>query len=114
MVQIVDYKTVQKEDGSTFNSLVLQGEVEAVKSQETGRIYLTARTTRVACTFDELTCENLKGTQMPGNVKKIEVEPYEYVHPNTGEILTLSHRYEYISEEESIIKENVIKEEMVI
>ncbi len=113
MVQIVDYKTVQREDGSTFNSLVVQGGVEGDKSKEKGRNYLTARTARVACTFDELTCESLKGTQIPGSVKKVEVEPYEYAHPNTGEIMTLTHRYEYISEGESIIKENVIEEEKV-
>jgi hypothetical protein len=114
MVTIVDYKTYEKEDGTTFNTLVVQGGIEAVKNQETGRTYLTARTARVSCTFDELTCEALKGTQIPGSVKKVISAPYEYAVPNSGEIITLTHRFEFISEEESILKENVIKKEEVI
>jgi hypothetical protein len=114
MVTIVDYKTYQKEDGTDFYALVVQGGLEAVKSQETGRTYLTARTTKVPCTFNESTCESLKGSTLPGRIQKVEVEPYEYTIPDTGEMITLTHRYEYISEEESILKENVIEEEAVI
>jgi len=113
MVTIVDFKTYQREDGTTFNSLVVQGGVEAVKSQETGKTYLTARTARVSCTFNESMCETLKGTQLPGNVKKVEVEPYEYAIPNSGEILTLTHKFEYVGEEESILEENIIMKEEV-
>ncbi|SNR68621.1 hypothetical protein SAMN06265371_108214 [Lutibacter agarilyticus] len=114
MVTIVDYKTYEKEDGTTFNTLIVQGGIEAVKNKETGRTYLTTRTARVSCTFDELTCEALKGTQLPGSVKKVNSEPYEYTIPNTGEVVTLTHRFEFISEEESILKENVILKEEVI
>jgi len=114
MVTIVGFKTYEKEDGTTFNSLVVQGGIEVVKNQETGRNYLTAKTARVSCTFDELTCETLKGTKLPGSVLKVDSEPYEYAVPNTGEILTLMHKYEYVSEEDSILKENVIQKEEVI
>ncbi|MEY8850023.1 hypothetical protein AB9K26_14480 [Psychroserpens sp. XS_ASV72] len=113
MVQIVDYKTYQKEDGSEFHALIVQGGIEAVKSKETGRTYLTARKANVPCTFDESTCESLKGTQMPGSIKKVEVETYDYVVPETGEMITLNHRYEYFSEEESIVSDNVISKELV-
>ena len=37
MVTIADYKTYQREDGTDFYVLVVQGEVEAVQSKETGR-----------------------------------------------------------------------------
>ena len=113
MVTIVDYKTYQREDWTTFNTLVVQGGIEAVKSQETGRTYLTARTARVSSTFDELTCETLKGTQLPGSVQKVVSEPYEYTIPNSGEIINLTHKFEYLGEEEGILKENVIKKEEV-
>jgi len=113
MVTIVDYKTYQRKDGTTFYSLVVQGGVEAVKSQETGRTYLTARTARVSCTFNELTCESLKGTQLPGQVKRVDAEPYEYAIPNSGEIVTLTHKFEFVSEEESILEKNVIMKEEV-
>ena len=62
MVTIADYKTYQREDGTDFQVLVVQGDVEAVQSKETGRLYLTARTANVACTFDGRTCKSLIGT----------------------------------------------------
>lgn len=113
MVQITDYKTYKREDGEAFNVLIVQGGVEPVKSRKTGRTYLTAKTTRVSCTFDEQTCKSLIGTMLPGSIKKIEVEPYEFTIAETGEVIERSHRYEYISEEESIVKDNVIEVEEV-
>jgi len=114
MVTIVDYKTYQKEDGSEFHALVVQGKLQAVKSKETERTYLTARTAKVPCTFNVETCESLIGTQLPGNIQKVEVQPYDYTNPQTGEMLTLKHRYEFIGEEESVLKQNVIEEVAVI
>ena len=114
MVQIIDYKTYQKEDGDEFFSLVVQGEIEAIKSQETGRTYVTARTTNVSCTFNEAMCKSLIGKQLPGQIKKVEVEPYDYTVPSTGEIVEMTHRYEYISDEESIVEKNVIPADAVI
>ena len=113
MVTIVDYKTYQKENGEKFYALVVQGGLEAVKSKKTNRTYFTARTARVGCTFGEETCKQLKGSEMPGSITKVEVEPYEYAIPDTGEIVTLRHRNEYLSEEETIYRENVQKESAV-
>ncbi len=110
----MDYKTYQREDGTEFHSLVVKGGVEEVKSKETGRVYLTIRKARVSCTFDEDTCNDLIGTTLPGKIEKVKVDPYEYAIPDTGELMTLSHRYEYISEEEVIVKENVVEPELVI
>lgn len=114
MVKIMDYKTYQREDGTEFHSLEVQGGLEAVKSKETDRTYLTVRKARVSCTFDEDTCKELIGTTLPGKIEKVVVKPYEYAIPNTGELITLSHRYEYISEDEVIVKENVVEPELVI
>lgn len=114
MVTIVDYKTYQRENGEHFFALVVQGGIEAVKSKETNRTYLTAKTAKVSCTFGEETCKGLIGTQMPGRITKSLVDPYEYSIPDTGEVITLSHRNEYVSEEEAIIKENVEQESAVI
>lgn len=113
MVKIVDYKTYQKEDGTEFFALVVQGGLEAVKSQETNRTYFTARTAKVPCTFNELTCQGLVGSELPGSIQKVEVEPYEYAIPETGELISLSHRNEYIGEEEKIIKDNLVEKELV-
>jgi len=110
MVKITDFKSYQSEDGKDFCVLIVQGGLEAVKSQETNRTYFTARTARVPCTFNEAVCKSLIGTDFPGVIQKVEVDPYEYTIEGSGEVITLSHRYEYMGEEESIIKNNVLKE----
>ena len=113
MVTIVDYKTYERENGEQFYALVVQGGVEPVKSQKTGRTYFTARTARVSCTFGEETCAKLLGNEMPGKIIRVDVDPYEYAIPDTGEIIHLSHRNEYVSEEDAVIKEQVADESVV-
>lgn len=113
MVKIVDFKTYQKEDGTEFCTLKVQAGVEAVKSKETGRMYLTARTATVPCTFDEATCEALIGSELSGTIRKVNVEPYEYTVPDSGEIITLTERNEFVSEEEAILQDNIVRKEEV-
>jgi hypothetical protein len=62
-------------------------------------------------TFNEITCKSLIGTQLPGQGKA--VEPYEYTDRATGEIVEMTHRYEYLSDEDAIVNDNVIKPEEV-
>ncbi|MGV1011360.1 MAG: hypothetical protein ACOYBS_02840 [Flavobacterium sp.] len=113
MVTIVDYKSFEKENGEKFYCLVVQGGVEAVKSQQTGKTYFTARTVTVPTTFDEQTCSGLIGEKISGVVKKVETEEYDYTVTGTGEIIQLNHRYEYVSEEDNIIGSNVMQPELV-
>ncbi len=112
MVKIMDYRTYQKEDGTEFCALVVQGGLEAVKSKETGKMYFTAKTAKVPCTFNEEMCKSVIGTELEGNITKVVTEPYEYPNPETGEIMTLSHRYEFVSDKDSL-SENLIEEELV-
>jgi hypothetical protein len=99
MVRIVNYQKRTTEEGKEFFTLELQGGVEIVKSQETGKNYMTARKASMSCTFDEQTCQSLIGTELPGSVKKVECENYSYTIKETGEIITLSHRFEYVEQE---------------
>jgi hypothetical protein len=99
MVRILNYQKRTTEEGKEFFTLELQGGVEIVKSQETGKNYMTARKASMSCTFDELTCQSLIGTELPGSVKKVECEEYSYTIKETGEIITLSHRFEYVEHE---------------
>lgn len=110
MVTIVGYKTFEKENGENFYCLVVQGGIEAVKSQQTGRTYLTAKTVNVPTTFDEQTCSGLIGERISGVVKKVKTDPYDYTVTETGEIIQLNHRYEFVNEEDSIIESNVIEQ----
>ena len=110
MVTIVDYKSFEKENGEKFHCLVVQGGLEAVKSKQTGKTYFTAKTVKVPTTFDESTCLGLIGEKISGVVKKVETDSYDYTVRETGEIIQLNHRYEYISEEDNIIESNVIEQ----
>lgn len=92
MVTIVDYVQRESADGKKFYALIVQGGVEMVMSQETGRYYLTARQASVTSTFNEQTCKELIWKQLPGKVSKIEAEEYSFTVPETGEILKLHHR----------------------
>lgn len=75
------------------------GEVEAVQSKQSGRMYLTVRTAMVPTTFDEATAESLIGNELPGRVEKVACPEYEYTVPESGEVVTLTHRFEYVPDE---------------
>ena len=109
MVRIIDYKTRTSEDGKEFFTLEIQGGIEMVLSQTTGNFYATARKSSITTTFNEQTCKALIGTEMPGNIEKQECEPYEYTVEDTGEIITLTHKYMYIPESATPQKQNVQK-----
>lgn len=94
MITIVDYKERLNKDGEPFLALVLEGDMEMVQS-ESGRYYATARRTSIPSSFNEETCKRLIGKQMPGAIVKVECDAYEYTLPETGEIIHLTHRYEY-------------------
>lgn len=100
MVKIIAVKKSANKEGKEFFSLKIQGGVEAIQSSETGRMYLTVRNCYVSTTFDEATAEALIGGELPGTVRREESEPYEYTIKATGEVITLSHRYEYSPKEE--------------
>lgn len=99
MVTVTDYKLRESLEGKTFFALILQGGVELVRSANGGS-YLTAKKASLPTTFDEVTCQTLVGTQLPGSIQKVETEPYEYTIPETGEVILLTHRYEYQEQEE--------------
>lgn len=114
MVKITDYKTMKNEAGETFHALVVQGGLESVRSKETNRTYFTVRQTTVPCTFDENTCKTLVGNELEGAVVRVEVDPYEYVDKETGETMMLSHRYEYLTEDNHVVQKNLVEKEVVL
>ncbi|AZB24808.1 hypothetical protein EG339_09475 [Chryseobacterium bernardetii] len=99
MVTIINYKQRQKEDGTAFYVLEVQGGIEMVMSQTTNQFYATSKKASISSTFDELTCQALIGTQMQGSIVKQECEPYEYTVKDTGEVIVLHHRFVYSPQE---------------
>jgi len=104
MLKIMDYKLRESLEGRTFYALTLQGGVEIVRSSN-GGMYVTARKCSLPTTFDEATCVSLLGQELPGRVERVECEPYEYTIPQTGEDVILTHRYEYVNEEQPVQQE---------
>lgn len=112
MVRIIGFKKREKEDGTPFFILELQGGVEMSISKETGQYYATTKKAYVTSTFDETTCKALIGSEMPGSIKKKKVEPYTYVVKETGEELVLTHRWIFVPESEENKQNKVIDQLM--
>ncbi|WP_373060180.1 hypothetical protein [Zunongwangia sp. H14] len=100
MVRIINYKERESDDGKEFFVLELQGGIEMVKSQQTRKYYVTARKATIPSTFDEITCKALIGTEIPGRIQKVDVDPYEYTIQETGEVIELDYRYEFVPDSE--------------
>src|ERR1022692_3127843 len=110
---IVGYHLAKRaSDGREFISLDLQGDVEMVQSMETGNFYATVRKASIPSTFIEETAKGLIGTKLPGVIKRVESEPYNYTVEQTGEVIKLMHRYVYqIEETEAMAIYNPIAKE---
>ena len=110
MVKIIGTKQLESQNGKPFLCLKLQGGVEAVQSQETGKMYLTVRKCTIPCTFDAATAQSLIGQELPGSIHKVATSPYEYTNQETGEIIMLTHRYEYFPIEEDATSSEMLPE----
>lgn len=113
MVTIIDVKTITTETGKQISMLVVEGGLVPLVSNKSGRIYFTMRKANISTTFDETTCKSLIGTELPGNVQKVECEPYEYTVKETGEIITLNYNWQYIDEDLMNAHSQVIQKELV-
>ena len=113
MVTVTNYKEIKKEDGTSFFALILESGLEMVKSQKTNKYYATTRTASMPTTFDEASCKLFIGQQFDGSIEKVECEPYQYTIKDTGEVIELSHQYDYISKEEAQINKMVYGDAVV-
>ena len=95
MVQVTNFQEKETKEGRKFISLELTGGLELVQSQTTGKFYATVRKCRIPSTFDANVAKMMVGQQLDGEVVRIQVDPYEFVSPTTGEVLQLQHSYAY-------------------
>ncbi len=98
MVTITGYKVSENKEGEEFVRLEVQGGVMPVRSKKTGKLYLTSKKAYIASTYNEQTAEALVGVSIPGEVEKMVCEPFDYTIKETGETITMNHRYEYVEE----------------
>ena len=114
MVRIINYKERQKEDGTSFFVLELQGGIEMVMSKSTGNFYATAKRAFIPSTFDEQTCTALIGTEMSGSIIKEDCDPFNYVVKETGEEISMTHRWVYVTDDAVRPKQETFRAEQNI
>ena len=94
MVTITGVNTRETKDGRSFLTLQLSGGLQFVQSMSTGKFYAKMSSTSIPCVFEETLAKQLIGTQMPGEIVKIDTDPYEFV-TQSGEVMMLNHTYSY-------------------
>lgn len=101
MVTVIDYAIRMNSDGEEFIVLILQGDLDIVQSQNTGKFYATAFQTSIVSTFSKEVAALMVGKELPGQIVKQQCDPYDYTVPETGEVIQISHTYEYQSDKPS-------------
>lgn len=102
MVTVSGYAVKQNQVGENFIVLILQGDLELVKSKSTGNFYATCKKCSISSTFNEQQAAAMVGKQIPGRIQKEACEPYEFVVPETAEILEMSYRWTYVPDENKV------------
>jgi hypothetical protein len=112
MVTVKEIKKAENSKGEAFYGLIVQSGAIPVKSKATGNVYFTAKTAFVATTFDEKTALSLIGVEFEGSIRKVITDPYEYTIEETGEVIELAHRWEFVDPalelQEQLVEEIIV------
>lgn len=96
MLTITSYSDrISSKDGSSYFALELTSNEPEIVISQTGRHYISTKKCFMSSTFPESICKAMIGKQIPGSIAKVECDPYDFTNPETGEIITRQHRYEY-------------------
>jgi hypothetical protein len=95
MLTVTSYQKRVSKEGKEFITLEIQGGLEMIQSQQTGQFYGTVRKSSVSTTFGEVVAASLVGSQIPGKIVRVEVDPYKYVIEASQEEVVLTHRWSY-------------------
>lgn len=94
MLTIKSYYLVQGPEGKSYINFELVGDIEIFQSNS-GKFYADIKKCKMPTRLDEATAKLMIGKQISGTIVKKECAAYDYAIPATGEIVSLSHRYEY-------------------
>lgn len=100
MVTIIGFSQRLNKEGRPFISLQLQGDITMVQSAESGKWYATAKRCSITSTFDEEVAKSLVGKQIPGRIERVASQEYDFTVPESGEVISLRHTYEFVPESE--------------
>lgn len=100
MVTITGYNLRTQKEGEKkqYITLEIEGDIEMVQSQNTGRFYATVRKCVISSTFDEFTAERMVGKQMPGTIERVACDSYDFTIVDTGEVVKLGYKWDYLPE----------------
>jgi hypothetical protein len=101
MVSVTGFRIVETEEGEKYVRLVLSGDLEMVRSENTGNFYATTRRATISSKFDEDTSQKMIGKELPGTIERVEVDPYEF-ELDDGTKIQIAHRWIY---QESKVKD---------
>jgi hypothetical protein len=94
MVTIKSYFLSQNTEGKTYVSFELVGDIEVFQSNS-GKFYADIKKCKMPTRLDEDTAKIMIGKVISGTIVKKDCAAYEYTIPATGEVVSLTHRYEY-------------------
>lgn len=106
MIIITGVLKRQRQDGTEFLVLQIEGEPEVVVSKASGKPYFTTKRTTVPCTFSESVATTMLGKQMPGIIERIPCEPYSFT-TSTNEVIELDFTYTY-NPSPAVVEETVL------
>ena len=64
-----------------------------VQSQDTGKFYTTRRRCSIPSTFEEHVAQSIIGTQIEGEIVRVQSDPYYFTNPKTGEVMSLAYSW---------------------
>lgn len=95
MVTVTDFYPRENNLGKTFYVLQLSGGTEFVLSKETNKYYLSSKKATISTTFTEKQCQELLGTEFPGEIQRELCEPFSWFDSD-GTEQTRDYRYVFI------------------
>lgn len=96
MVKIIGSETkVNPKTKEQYNVIVLMGNVEVLKSKATGKPYLTSKRVIMPTTLTSEQAADLVGTNLPGDIEKVDCPEYEIKMPNSKKVVKITHTFQY-------------------
>ena len=95
MVTVSEVRQLKNGKDELFPVLIITGDLEIRTSKTSGKPYAAIAKMSIPCAFDEKTAHTMIGKQLKGEIQRVECEPYEYTNPDTAEVVTLTHTYQY-------------------
>lgn len=94
-VKILNYEPrINSKTNETFFVLLVSALLPRLSA--TGKWRIEAKTVTVPTPMDQATCQSFIGERLPGTVKEVPCDPYEWKVPSTGKVEKRSTTWMYV------------------